>query len=108
MRKKNAHIERMIMKLTENKYITKAVAGLLARDHWTMGMIATVPARTLEKYRGIGKATAKKIVNEARRLVNQARLNEAALHLPPSVDAAEPAAEEQPMSVRVRRIKEQK
>lgn len=91
------------MKLTDNQYINDNVAGLLAKDNWTMDKIATANPAVLEKYKGIGAVTAKRIIDEAKRLVNEARLHEAAVFvIPPMPEPEQPA-----VSVRVRRIMEQ-
>lgn len=111
MRKKKAYIERLAMDVTENKYITEVSAKLLVQDNWTMAKLATSQPGVLKKYKGIGMATAGKIVIEARRLINQHELNEAALHRSVETGQAEAVTDvvdEPPMSVRVRRIREQR
>lgn len=98
------------MDLTENKYITTASAKLLVKDNWTMAKLATSQSGVLKKYKGIGMVTAGKIINEARRLINQHKLNEAALHQSVEtgqVEAVTNVVDEPPMSARVRRIRKQ-
>lgn len=84
------------MKLTDNKYITTAIAKSLS--DWTMGQLATTTPAKLSKVKGISKVTAERIIKEAQRLVNQDFEAPDVTH---ASEFSEPA-----MSVRVRRIKE--
>lgn len=92
------------MKLQDNKYITEQVARRLEKDDWTIETLATARPSTLEKYKGVGKVTAKEITREAERLVNEEKLHEAASFAAPA--EAQPTEEDLPASARVRRIRE--
>lgn len=93
------------MRLTDNKYITESVADLFVADKLTMEKLATTQTVHLTKYKGVGSVTAKRIIDEAKRLVNLAKMEEAAKFEPPVMP--EQDADLPPMSARVRRIMEQ-
>ena len=90
------------MDLMKNKYITGPVAKLLTNNAWTMEMLSTAQQGQLSRYKGIGPAKAKSIILEAQRLVNEAKLQEAQLHVEPKPEVNEEPA----MSVRIRRLKD--
>lgn len=95
------------MNLQDNKFITKKVAKVLIEDDWSTVKLALTRPRTLQKYPGIGAATAKKIIEEAQRLINEDGLNEAASLGDPLPTESQRLPETPAMSVRVKRLREQ-
>lgn len=92
------------MELGANKHIKPDLAKLLGRHSWTMNALATAQPKTLMMYKGVGQITAERIIAEAQKLVNDSGLHEAVQLAQPDVPLEE---NEEPMSARVRRIKEQ-
>ena len=64
------------MQLEDNKCITEKVIKSLEADGWTISKLATAGVSQLAKYDGIGKITAQRIINESRKLMNEATIVE--------------------------------
>lgn len=93
----------------------------LVSDDWDVEEIATAAPDELTTYKGIGKATAKRLIDEAREIVNsEAQAKEAALqaaeaaarragsvvHPVTGVTAFQARVSDNPASTRVQRIRE--
>lgn len=74
--------------------VTEQVRAVLERDKWTFEALATIDPEVLESYRGIGKVTAQKIVEQSKKLMPQPRPYRPTAHI------------QLGKSVRIRRIEE--
>lgn len=71
------------MDLTEVEWIDEELAEALAADSWTVDKLATADAKALLDYKGVGRVKAGRIVASAQRLVNERKIAEEGLPLPP-------------------------
>ena len=89
------------MDLTEVEWIDEELAEALAADSWTVDKLATTYPKSLLGYKGVGRVKASRIVASAQRLVNERKIAEEGLSLPPPMETPEPKPQR---SVRVQRI----
>jgi hypothetical protein len=96
------------MKLKDNKYIPKVVLKKLKADGWTISKLATTHPSRLTIYTGIGTTTARRIIDEARAMMNEAAVKEIEAEKQPEWapgDQPLPQPEDPPMSARLKRIR---
>jgi NAD-dependent DNA ligase len=60
----------MKKKLEELRNIGPELAEALSEDGWTVHRLATAGTKQLERYPGIGSVRARRIIEEARRIIN--------------------------------------
>lgn len=64
------------MELSDIQVLTKEMIEALNRDGWTVDLLALASVRALTGYKGIGNATAAKIISQAQDRVNEHGLYE--------------------------------
>ena len=65
------------MNLNELESVTEQVVTLLEADEWTLDKLSTATVNELVAYKGIGKITAERIIEEAASLLNKKGLEDA-------------------------------